>query len=263
MKDITFGIKTFQRYDSLRDLFKSIEYYYPKAKIIVADDSEKIDTLFYVAWKKKLDITLLKMPFDSGLSAGRNLMVEHCKTDYFLLLDDDFVFTEETKIEKFYEIIKSNKKIGLVGGLCLESGREIHYEHKLEIKDGILYQQYDGDNWEEINGIQAKKTGCVLNFGLFRTALFKDIKWDNNLKLSEHTDYFLRFPKKWLIYYTPEVRVIHAKNRLDIDYAKYRRRGTYYSTLMFKKHKIKKQISITGSVTELRGDRFVIYKIAV
>lgn len=255
---ITFGIKTFKRYDCLNTLLKSIQRFYPKAKIIITDDSDNFNKNFYTIWKRELNVKVVKMPFDSGLSAGRNKMVELCDTEYFLLLDDDFIFTEETNIEKFFNIIESDKKIGVVGGCCIENNKDVHYEHLIEIKNGILYQLFDGDNWEDIKGIKAKQTGCVLNFGLFRTKMFKDILWDENLKLAEHTDFYIRMlDTKWKTYYTPEVKIIHTRYRQDNNYKQYRARGLKYSIMMFKKHKIKKQITINGVITELSGDRLI------
>lgn len=262
LKEITFGIKTFKRQNCLHKLLQSIEIYYPKAKIIIVDDDEKVDMNFYKMWKRSLDITLVKMPYDSGLSAGRNKMVELCKTKYFLLLDDDFVFTEETDIEKFYKVIKSDKNIGVVGGCCLENDREVHYEHILDIKNETLYQLHDGNEWEEIEGVKTKKTGCILNFGLFRIDMLKENKWDDKLKLAEHTDFYIRLDKlkKWNVYYTPEVRIIHNRERIG-DYKQYRARGTQFSIMMFKKHKIKKQITINGNVSEIKGDKIITYKV--
>ena len=106
-----FIIKTFKRYDCLNKLLKSIRKFYPKASIIIADDNSEneFDTEFYRKWKKILDIKLIKLPFDSGVSAGRNKMVESSKKPYILLLDDDLVFTSKTKIEKFYKILTSDR----------------------------------------------------------------------------------------------------------------------------------------------------------
>lgn len=78
---MTFIIHTFKRPDCLSRLLESIKEYYPNTPVIVYDDSE----------------------FDRGLSWGRNHLVSQVKTKYFLLLDDDFVFTNETKIERLVE----------------------------------------------------------------------------------------------------------------------------------------------------------------
>ena len=260
-KDVTFIIKTFKRYKCLERLLFSIRKYYPQNKLIIADDNSdtEFNAYLYLKWKKRLNIEVLRLSYDTGLSYGRNKMVEATKTPFILLLDDDFVFNEETRIDKFYKVLKSDINIGLVGGSCLEGVKKVHYECSLELKDGVLKQVPDGDNWENIEGIKAKQTGCVLNFFLARKKCLTENKWCDKLKVAEHTDYFLNF-KNWKIYYTPEVSIIHDKER-DNNYMEFRGRGEDYTIEMFKKNKIKKMISITGAVKELEGNTIKKYKI--
>jgi glycerol-3-phosphate cytidylyltransferase len=258
---ITFIIKTFKRYNCLNNLLFSIKKYYPNNKIIIADDNNAFNNRFYIKWKKVLDLEVIRLPYDKGVSYGRNRMVEKVKTPYTLLLDDDFIFTEETKIEKFYKVIDSNKKIGVVGGLCLVNNKEQHYEFLMDFKDGILIENNDGDNYEDINGVKAKKTDVVLNFGLFRTELFKDVKWDDELKIAEHLDFYIKLKKTdWEVYYTPEVKIIHDKILVP-EYKEFRLRSSEYQLKMFKKNKIKKLIKINGTVCELKNNNILKYKI--
>lgn len=183
--DVDFIIKTFHRYDALKVLLDSIYYYYPTATITVLDDSEIIDDKFYDNYR---GVKLIKTKFDIGLSEGRNRLIKATKKKYVLLLDDDFEFTIATDISKFIDIIESDRKIGVVGGMCTEQGQEIHYEHNVVLgKDKILRLLPDKNKWQKIKGIKCRKTGCVLNFGLFRRELFKDILWDKDLKVAEHS----------------------------------------------------------------------------
>lgn len=253
LQEVTFIIKTFKRYDCLDILLKSIKKFYPEAIVIIADDNNPQDyrKLFYVVWKKLLNLRVLKLPFDSGLSFGRNKMVEHSNTKYIFLLDDDFIFTEKTDLSKFYKILESNENIGVVGGVCLDGNGETHYESILKLDDGVLKHLSDGDNYQLIEGIKTKQTGCILNFALFRKDVFNDVKWDDDLKLAEHLDFYFRLGQtKWQIYYTPEVKIIHARVR-DKDYMKYRARGVEFTIKMFNKHGIKRMITIEGKVTDL------------
>ena len=263
-KEITFIIKTFKRYECLDNILRSIKRFYPTAKVLIADDNHRYeyDCKLYLKWKKRLDLEVIRMPYDSGLSAGRNAMVDKVKTPFILLLDDDFVFTEQTDINKFYKILKSDKEIGIVGGSCIEGDKEVHYECNLDFNNGVLKQISDGDKWKLVDGVKAKKTQCVLNFFLARKKCLKENPWDNNLKLAEHTDFFLRLSRtNWQVYYTPEVKIIHDRNRNIGNYAEFRNRGFDYTIDMFKKNKIQKMISITGAVKELQQDGIKKYKI--
>lgn len=49
-----------------------------------------------------------------GWFAGRNLAVSQVTTKYFLWLDDDFEFTENTKIEKLVEVMEAVPELDVV-----------------------------------------------------------------------------------------------------------------------------------------------------
>lgn len=261
--EVDFVVKTFKRYDCLDNLLKSILKYYPEAKITIADDNEEIDSQFYAKWKGKLDVELLRMPFDSGLSAGRNNLVRSTKRKYIFLLDDDFIFTSQTRLEKFYNFMEEKKEAGVIGGCCIENKRDLHYEYLISIKNGVFTQLPDGNNFEVIAGTTVKKTDSVLNFALFRRQLFEDVLWDPELKVAEHANFYARLKKtNWEVYYTPEVKVIHDKQRPG-DYGDYRSRSDHFLALSFQKLRITKHVALSGTVCELINGKIVKSKIKI
>lgn len=153
MKDITFIIHTFKRPDSLQLLMDSIDKFYPDVETLVYDDSEH----------------------DNGLSYGRNLLVGMVDTKFFLLLDDDFVFFENTKIEKLKTLIL--KGYDIVGGSLVNNGVKSHYEGTYDLSEGVL--SYIPSTEEPLD--------FVYNFFLGRTETFRKYKWDEDLKLAEHS----------------------------------------------------------------------------
>jgi len=89
LNELTIVIKTFERYKTLARLLRSIRKYYPSVKIIIVDDS--------LHPKKIKDVQKIDMPYNSGISAGRNEALKHVATKYTLFLDDDFVFLERQR----------------------------------------------------------------------------------------------------------------------------------------------------------------------
>jgi len=90
------------------------------------------------------------------------------------------------------------------------------------------------------SGVSYWYCDTVVNSALFRTQVMRDVKWDDNLKLAEHWDFYLRLKQEtnWRVAVTGDFRLIH--NRLYTkDYGKYRGRGQYYEALAKKKHRIK------------------------
>lgn len=59
-------------------------------------------------------ILLKHVCFLQGWFAGRNLAVSQVTTKYLLWVDDDFVFTEETKIEKLVEVMEALPELDVV-----------------------------------------------------------------------------------------------------------------------------------------------------
>lgn len=234
MENITAIITTFNRPQSLDKLVNSIIFYYPDLKIIIVDNGEKEPITKY----KNVDY--YKIPFDSGLSFSRNYGVERVKTKYVLLLDDDFEFTENTKPEKMLEV--AEKGFDFVGG----NVEGLDYHGILE-RDGETLRYVKGDRGE-LNGY--KMFDLILNFFLARTDVLKNNKWNDELKLAEHTDFFLRLKGKAKITYLDLVKIRHNHDR-NADYDNYRLRGQKFMKLFMEKNKIDKIINYIGEETEI------------
>lgn len=85
VSSITAIIKTVERPYAVKRLVKSIRRRYPSLKAIVVDDSRELTILN--------DVYMITMPYNTGILAGRNQALDEATTLYFLLLDDDFVFS--------------------------------------------------------------------------------------------------------------------------------------------------------------------------
>ncbi|XP_067235362.1 beta-1,4 N-acetylgalactosaminyltransferase 1 isoform X2 [Chanodichthys erythropterus] len=105
---VTVLIKAFLRYKELRVLIDSIRRLYPKIKIIVADDSLNPEKVVGDNVEQYI------MPPAQGWFAGRNLAVSQVTTKYFLWVDDDFVFLNETRIESFVNIMEAVPELDVV-----------------------------------------------------------------------------------------------------------------------------------------------------
>jgi len=258
LNKIDFIIKTFERYDCLGELLESIEKFYPGATLFIADDSSEINKDFYAEWNKKLKITLIELPFNGGLSFGRNMILEYTSAPYILLLDDDFIFTEETKIERFLDVLENSNAM-ICGGCTIHNGNEERYEFNIEYSNGVLTKKKISQEGIKVGGQTVYKTDSVLNFFLADAELFKYVRWDNSLKLSEHLSFFLDFKLAgFLCYYLPDVKIIHTKKR-NANYNYFRKKGKEYQIEAFTKARVKKIIDETiGQVHELKDNNINI-----
>ena len=117
LENITIIIKTFERYESLDYLLSSIAKMKLPCHILIADDSQ---INYKNAIKKKYGNSIDKyliLPYDSGLSKGRNVLVDNVSTKYFLLCDDDFIFDGRTNLN-FMVMHLESSDIDILGGMC-------------------------------------------------------------------------------------------------------------------------------------------------
>lgn len=260
-KYVDFCITTFKRPETVKRLLYSIAEFYPMANIYIADQNEKFDREFYKKIRSDLfDIGLQKrpsvehLPYDCGLSYARNHLVRTTPNPYKLILDDDFVFTKETDIGKFVRLMESFPKAGIIGGRVQQLGHDLHFEFTPEIINKTIVHVTEPHNWKNQSGIRYRKTGCVLNFALMRKDLFNYITWDQDLKVTEHMDFYLRMKKvPYMILYTPDVVVDHPPAEKDPDYKDMRKRDEFIK-IMFKKHGVKRAKYENGQVTEVLED---------
>ncbi|KAJ8250865.1 hypothetical protein GJAV_G00214090 [Gymnothorax javanicus] len=213
---VTVTTKTFLRYPEVKYLIKSIRKFYKDIKIIIADDSlnpEKIEGA---------NIEQYIMPPAQGWFAGRNLVVSQVTTKYFLWVDDDFYFTDNTRIERFVEIMESMPKLDVVAGSvgALANSFTLIYEEGDE--DGGCLTRVKG-NYQPIPEIpKCYYTSGVINFFLARTDAVRRVGFDPLLKRVGHSEFFMDGLGELLVAICPEVGLNHQSRRRNAEYRKYR-----------------------------------------
>ena len=231
---IAIIITTFGRDDLL---FKSVEsilsYLQTNWKIIIVDQGnpteEKTEWVNDIRFTKPDLVHYYPVPFNSGLSYCRNFGVEKAlmfECDYVLMGSDSFLFNESlcylddmTKNVDFdcigFEL--NHCKVGWEADLSLDTtGFELNFIDKSEKKD--FY-----------------KCDIVRNFFLATTASLYTVKWDKNLKLAEHEDFFFRYGKKgYRVGWTDKVDADKMTDRPD-EYAKFRKINFEEGLLYLKK----------------------------
>jgi glycosyltransferase involved in cell wall biosynthesis len=220
-RDVTVIIKTFERPRSLRRLVRSILKFYPAIHIIVADDSFQPTPL--------VEVEYIRLPPDSGVSAGRNAALEPVKTPYFLLVDDDNEFSRDTRIETLLAAVQKFD-VHLAAGNYIRCKRRFFWiRQRPEPFVGMI--ERIGSHLKLTAGYRTAETGlnrCDLahNFFVGRTKEIREMGgWANQLKINEHAEFFVRFKEYGLkAAYCPEVTVRHWFER-SVNYVRYRDRN--------------------------------------
>ncbi|CAB1315020.1 unnamed protein product, partial [Coregonus sp. 'balchen'] len=157
---VTIATKTFLRYDKLQDLIDSVRQYY-----------------------------------STGWFAGRNLAVSQVTTKYVLWVDDDFIFTANTKLEKLVDVLERTT-LDLVGGAVREAtGYTATYRQTISIEPG----EEEGDCLHMRRGFHhiiqgfpnCVVTDGVINFFLARTDKVQQVGFDPRLARVAHLEFFI------------------------------------------------------------------------
>jgi hypothetical protein len=195
---------------------KSFHQYYPDAKIVVADDSEFPQV--------REDCTVIQLPYDSGLSAGRNALVDDSTTPYLFMTDDDAQVTEATDIQRMYDILVEgdydivacrvlapNKNNRTYQGWIKVVGDELHVvPATVEPEEGVI----DVD--------------VTMNTMIAKRESLKNVRWTDSLKVGEHLDFFLKAKDADLkIAYVPSITCLDRAWRSP-DYHECRNRAAEF-----------------------------------
>jgi len=219
MKDVGIVVVTFIRDNVLIGCLNSIRKFYPEISIYVVDQGKTSYHKEVFMFKNK--INYFRVPWDAGLSASRNIGLSVAKEKYVMICDDDFIFTEKTKLENWKEILDAHPEIGLVAGQLITNGQRWNYEYNLEFFDnGYYMKEIRGVDWHETQGIPFHFADLVLNFFLMRKETWSDVPWDADYKVAhEHLNYFLDLKKsKWKAAYTPSVIANHDRKPAQDEY---------------------------------------------
>lgn len=209
LSHLTLVIKTFERRASLLRMIASIRRVYPEVAVVVVDDSH--------AALPVAGVDYVKLPFDSGVSAGRNAGLARVTTPFVMILDDDFIFYRRTDLARALAQIERNPRIDILGGAVITLPA-------LEFNDSsrTAIRTPDGDRplTERIDGLQRRHK--VPNFFIARTERLRLVGWDDRLKRLDHLDFFTRASGLLCTVFDPGLRCLHAKTPFDRNYMQFR-----------------------------------------
>lgn len=228
---VTLIVKTFERPQCLSRLIYSIKMIYPNLRIIVADDSRESRPI--------AGVKHLRMPYDSGVSAGRNLALSKVDTPYVITLDDDFVFNDRTKLERWLGILE-NTNLDLIGGNV--DGHPNYFASLHIVDDALVFKP-------EPVGKEGNFLlwNIVLQFWMGRTEKIREIGgWDDEFKTVDHIIFFARSIGKIKIGHCPDVGVGHMPIQ-DPKYYQHRNgRMQQYLRLLMDKLGVNRVIDVHG-----------------
>ncbi|XP_013395489.1 beta-1,4 N-acetylgalactosaminyltransferase 1 [Lingula anatina] len=259
---VTVVVKTIQRLTSVMRLIESLHSFYPGVKVIVVDDHfnitlpspEQVKSMHRL-WREFMAkfhglVKYIKLPGNAGLAKGRNTGLKDVKSEYFLLLDDDFIITNQTNITKMVDIL-DRTDLTLVAGTLANNGPFICVLRIHPSSTGSSLQpcEYMNMAYEEVPSFPScYAVDYVLNLFLARTKNIREIGgWNNNLLVNEHRDFMFRLRKAgYKIAVCTDIELQHKRIKsikYDLGYRKVALHK--YSAIFQKEWNISEPISYT------------------
>lgn len=274
---VTIGIKTYvcdgSILNQLQVLVRSIRVHYPKIRVLVANDGPEsvADEDFIRNDPFTEEHKLLR---DSGISYGRNYMVNQTSTRYFVLLDDDHVFDDTTNLTALVNGIRKYN-FDLVGMRV----RNLPGIDELE-RTGIVIPRYVAEIrkledreltlcvWNENKGpsifgiTHPIKVDVLHNAFIGSVDVLRKHKWRNELKVNEHMTFFLDAKDAHLkVGYLPSVFVHHRSRDYSDCYYKVRFREDEYRNLLRYKDQFLWDLKCQEEFPERVRDHIIKYEL--
>ena len=208
---LTIVIKTFERPAALRRLVTSIRRMYPTVPIIVVDDSR--------VPSKLPDVETIVLPFDQGVSIGRQAGLDRVRTPYVMIVDDDFVFFHATNLGRALAKLERQPRIDLLGGQLID----LPYLRFRQPPLGRIFPTRAIPR-EPIRSTIDGLLVCdkVANFYIARTDAIRRVGWTPQLRRVDHADFFTRALGVIVSVFDRELRAFHAQTPFDDAYMAYR-----------------------------------------
>ena len=124
---VTICVKTIYRSKAISKFVSDTRRILPYVTIIIADDSDddykiKNQKSIQNASPNDPNIIYIPLPYDSGLSKGRNECVKKVKTLYTIITDDTRTINHADSVYKLVDYLDKNREYDIITGFIPERG---------------------------------------------------------------------------------------------------------------------------------------------
>lgn len=223
LAEVTFIVTHFDRPAKLDNLLQSLYGRWPKAKVIVADNS-----VLNRPVPRQGAPTMLYLEPDCGLSQCRNEAIKQVATKYFVLLEEDFILTPESNFGQAFNLLQEQEDLSVVCGSLWTNGTLHNWARIIQPRSdgrvelierrGPYSVSKAGDLWQYVD--------CGLNFFIAETEVAREIPWQSEIKIGgEHFTWFRALKAAGhVVAHMPGLRAEHDKSDRDQHYQQYRTR---------------------------------------
>jgi hypothetical protein len=202
---VTYLAHTNGRDAHIRALHASVQQQYPGTHVIASNDGVNASAGM-LASPQEQTLQWVVLPEDSGLSVGRNELVNRATTPYVHILDDDFTVSEETNDDLLLALLHSSRFDIASPKIPADIQAGWNFRGLLAVENATMFL---------LQGSHGSLEGCehvdfVPNVFLAKRAALLASPWEPALKLGEHEDFFMRAKASGLkVLFCPDTEVTH------------------------------------------------------
>lgn len=255
---IAIIVTTYMRDNLLVDCLNSIiDVWQEDWKVIVVDQNLLENDLFEKAIiyntiaseyhdSKEQRIEVVRVPPNSGISYSRNVGVEYAKSQNIpccIISADSIWFTESMKSVNTLSNLIQRRRWSLIGMDIFNRG--VGWEAKLNLHENSHFELdfVDKNKVYDFEPSMFFKCDIVRNFFIASTDSLYQTKWDNDLIMREHEDFFWRYKlNNHKVLWTNYCGGVYvgAASKASGEYARIRRQNWNDSKdVLFKKYNLK------------------------
>ena len=219
-ENVTFIYKSFERKEMAIGLYENIQKFYPGVRVIIADDSR--EPLKYQAPY----LTILHLPFNSGLGSGIAAALEEVRTPFVMRMDDDELLTVHTRVGEQLLFLKDHPEVDIVtfGFITVLN----HHPEKAVWPTYYETTMNDAPKKLKIRHMTRLDEHHVVlgkgpNIYLARTESIRKVGYDPNIRMIDHHEFFYRAAGVLVTVGATDCFVFHRHDPYDLSYRKYRR----------------------------------------
>lgn len=211
MASVALGVKVLSRTEKLAQLLESadgtdIEQAY------VADGGESNEKKAELYDREfSFNLTVLDLPYDSGLAYGRNQIVDAMTEDYLLLVDSDMTIPPNYHVLQAQ--LEARDDLGGVCGMLLEDGRiRVKCQDLCEDSNRCVWDVQEPKAIHTVAAAPLVEFDLIENAALFRRECLQEQSWDEQFKIHwEHEDFYVAHSRNtdWSFGLCPQVYFRH------------------------------------------------------
>ncbi|MEW2474708.1 glycosyltransferase family 2 protein [Micromonospora gifhornensis] len=170
---------------------------YPAVEVIVADDASTDDS---VAIARALDVTVLQVPVNSGVSTARNLGARHANGEVLFFVDSD-VALDPDAVERAVEYLRTEPGLGAICGM---------YRAEPMFPDSLVKRYRAIQQYVWFCEVEGAIPGLHSALFAMKKETFLEIgEFNDRLRWTEEQDYGFRLNARYEVKAVPTIRGRH------------------------------------------------------